>query len=89
MDANFANRDFWRQACVPAANGFTKACGTAKLLSIVSCGCTLGGKQWLKPETVDLIFREQTNGPDLVSSAKTRFGIGFELNGVRDGVAGY
>jgi len=89
MDADFANQDFWRQASVPAANGFTNARGIAKLLSIISCGGTLDGKQWLKPETVDLIFREQANGPDLVITAKTRFGIGFGLNGVGDGGAGY
>lgn len=89
MDANFANQDFWRQACVPAANGFTNARGIAKLLSIISCSGTLDGKQWLKPQTVDLIFEEQTNGPDLVISAKTRFGIGFGLNGVEDGGAGH
>ncbi|KAF3051214.1 hypothetical protein E8E11_005636 [Didymella keratinophila] len=89
MTADFANQDFWRQACVPAANGFTNARGIAKLLSIVSCGGTVDGKKWLKPETVDRIFEEQTNGSDFVISARTRFGIGFGLNGVGDGGAGY
>lgn len=89
MDADCANQDFWRQASVPAANGFTNARGIAKLLSIVSCGGVLDGKQWLKPETVDLIFQEQTNGPDLVISAQTRFGIGFGLNGAGEGGTGY
>lgn len=89
MDADIANQDFWRQASVPAANGFTNARGIAKLLSIVSCGGAAGGKQWLKPETVDLIFQEQTNGPDLVIASKVKFGVGFALNGVGDGGAGY
>jgi CubicO group peptidase (beta-lactamase class C family) len=89
MDADVANQDFWRQASVPAANGFTNARGIAKLLSIVSCGGALDGKQWLKRETVDLIFREQTKGADLVITSKTRFGIGFALNGIGEEGAGY
>ncbi|KAJ4368546.1 hypothetical protein N0V86_009451 [Didymella sp. IMI 355093] len=89
MDADIANQDFWRQAVVPAANGYSNARGIARMLSFVSCGGTVGGTQLLKPETVDMIFKEQTNGPDLVITAKTRFGIGFGLNGVGDGGAGY
>lgn len=89
MDADIANQDVWRQASVPAANGFTNARGIAKLLSIVSCDGTVEGKQWLKPETVDLIFQEQSNGADLVLTSKAKFGIGFALSGVGDGGAGY
>lgn len=89
MDANIANQDFWRNAVVPAANGFTNARGIAQMLSFVSCNGSIGSTKLLKPETVDLIFNEQTNGPDLVITAKTRFGIGYGLNGVGEGGAGY
>ena len=88
MDANIANQDFWRSAVVPAANGHTNARGIAKILSFVSCNGTIGDKQLLKPETVDLIFEEQTLGPDLVIATKARFGIGYGLNGVGDGGVG-
>ncbi|KAF3035548.1 hypothetical protein E8E12_003689 [Didymella heteroderae] len=89
MNADIANQEFWRKASVPAANGYTNARGIAKMLSFVSCGGKVGDRQLLKPETVDLIFNEQTNGPDLVITAKTRFGIGFGLNGVGGEGAGY
>lgn len=80
MDASIANQDSWRSAVVPAANGNTNARGMARLLSFISCNGSVGGTRLLSPETVDLIFREQTLGPDLVISARTRFGIGFALN---------
>ena len=82
MDATIANQDFWREAVVPAANGFTDARGIGRLLSFVSCKGTIGEKTLLKPETVELIFNEQTRGPDLVLSSTLRTGIGFGLNGV-------
>jgi CubicO group peptidase (beta-lactamase class C family) len=88
-DANIANQDFWRSAVVPAGNGYTNARGIAKLLSFISCNGTIGSTTLLKPETIDLIFKEQTLGPDLVISVKTRFGVGYGLNGVGDGGAGY
>ena len=33
----------------------------------------------LSPDTIDLIFREQTNGVDLVLGIPLRFGIGYGL----------
>jgi CubicO group peptidase (beta-lactamase class C family) len=82
MDATVANQDFWREAVVPAANGFTDARGIGRMLSFVSCKGTIGEKTLLKPETVDLIFKEQTRGPDLVLSSTLRTGLGFGLGGV-------
>ncbi|KAF3003209.1 hypothetical protein E8E13_009728 [Curvularia kusanoi] len=82
MDATVANGDLWRSSVVPAANGFTDARGIGRLLSFVSCKGTIGDKKLLKPETVDLIFNEQTRGPDLVLTNKMRTGIGFGLNGI-------
>lgn len=89
MDANIANQEFWRNAVLPAVNGFTNARGIARLLSFISCNGTIGDKKLLSPQTVDLIFNEQTHGPDLVISTKTRFGIGYGLNGVSPGGAGH
>lgn len=82
MDASIANQDFWRAAVVPAANGFTDARGIGRLLSFVSCKGTVGETTLLKPETVDLIFKEQTRGRDLVFSSEMVTGIGFGLSGV-------
>lgn len=89
MDANVANQDLWRGSVVPAANGYTNARGIGSLLAFVSCNGTIGDKKILKPETVDLIFQEQTNGPDLVITSKVRAGIGYALSGVGPGGAGH
>ncbi|KAF2622366.1 beta-lactamase [Macroventuria anomochaeta] len=89
MDANIANQDFWRSAVVPAANGNTNARGIARLLSFISCNGTVGDTKLLDPKTVDLIFNQQTLGPDLVITAKARFGVGYGLNNPGPGGAGY
>lgn len=89
MDANIANQDLWRSAVVPAANGYTNARGLARLLSFVTCNGTIGSTALLKPSTIDLIFNQQTLGPDSVISVTTRFGIGFGLNGAGPGSAGH
>lgn len=39
----------------------------------------VNGVRWLSDRTIDLTFREQSNGIDLVLGAPTRFGIGFGL----------
>jgi CubicO group peptidase (beta-lactamase class C family) len=39
----------------------------------------VGGVRLLRPETIDLIFRDQSNGIDLVLGVPLRFGIGFGL----------
>lgn len=82
MDASIANEEFWRNAKVAAANGHSNARGMARLSSFISGNGTVDGKTLLSPETVDLIFKEQTFGPDLVIGAETKFGIGYGLVGV-------
>ncbi len=42
-------------------------------------GGKANGVQLLRPETIDLIFQEQSNGLDLVLFVPLRFGIGFGL----------
>jgi CubicO group peptidase (beta-lactamase class C family) len=37
------------------------------------------GVQLLSPKTIDLVFREQANGVDLVLGVPFRFGIGYGL----------
>jgi CubicO group peptidase (beta-lactamase class C family) len=81
MDASTANKPFWRKAAVGAANGHTNARGIARLLSVISLGGTVDGVKLLSPSTIDLIFKPQIFGPDLVVSSKLRFGIGYGLNG--------
>lgn len=69
----------WRQAEIGAANGHGNARSIARLQSIVSGGGVLDGRTWLSPDTVDAIFREQSDGLDLAILTPLRFGIGYGL----------
>lgn len=82
MHASIANQAVWQDAIIPAANGSSNARGIARLLSFISCNGTVRGVKLLTPSTIDLIFTEQTRGPDLVLGAATRFGVGYGLSGV-------
>ncbi|MFY9930301.1 MAG: serine hydrolase domain-containing protein [Streptosporangiaceae bacterium] len=74
-----ANTPGWRGADIGAANGHTNARGIARVMSVVSRGGEVDGVRLLSPETIDLIFREQTNGVDLALGLPIRFGIGYGI----------
>jgi CubicO group peptidase (beta-lactamase class C family) len=78
-DASNANTAAWRQADIGAANGHGNARSVARILSVVSRGGAIDGIRLLRPETIELIFREQSNGIDLVLGVPLRFGIGYGL----------
>lgn len=69
----------WRRAEVPAANGHGNARSVALVQSVVACGGSAHGVSLLSPATVEMIFREQSNGVDLVLGLPQRFGIGYGL----------
>jgi CubicO group peptidase (beta-lactamase class C family) len=74
-----ANTPDWRQADIGAANGHGNARSVARILSVISRGGEVDGVRLLSPQTIDLIFREQANGTDLVLGVPLRFGIGYGL----------
>jgi CubicO group peptidase (beta-lactamase class C family) len=78
-DASDANTPGWRRADIGAANGHANARSVARILSVISRGGEVDGIRLLRPETIDLIFREQANGIDVVLGAPLRFGIGYGL----------
>src|SRR5215469_15827842 len=78
-DANYANTPEWRLADIGAANGHGNARSVARILSVLSRGGEVDGVRLLGPETIELIFREQANGIDLVLGVPMRFGIGYGL----------
>ncbi|HUA42896.1 MAG TPA: serine hydrolase domain-containing protein [Streptosporangiaceae bacterium] len=78
-DASNANTAAWRQADIGAANGHGNARSVARILSVISRGGAVDGIRLLRPETIELIFREQSNGIDLVLGVPFRFGIGYGL----------
>jgi CubicO group peptidase (beta-lactamase class C family) len=78
-DASDANTPGWRRADIGAANGHGNARSVARILSVVSRGGEVDGVRLLSPETIELIFREQANGIDVVLGVPLRFGIGYGL----------
>jgi CubicO group peptidase (beta-lactamase class C family) len=48
-------------------------------MRVMSLGGSTGGVRLLKPETVELVFEQQSEGVDLVLEAPFRFGIGYCL----------
>ncbi|WP_329544386.1 beta-lactamase family protein [Streptomyces sp. NBC_01356] len=69
----------WRRAEIGAANGHGNARSLARIHSVVACGGTLDGVRLLSPRTIELIFGQQSDGPDLVLGAHVRFGLGYGL----------
>ena len=69
----------WRKAEIGAANGHGNARSVARIQAIVANGGTVDGVTLLSPETIELIFDEQSYGTDLVLGLPVRFGMGYAL----------
>ncbi len=78
-DAANANTAAWRRADMGALNGHANARSVVRIIKALSLGGTVDGVRLLSPETIDLIFDEQSHGTDLVLGVPLRFGIGFAL----------
>ncbi len=78
-DAAAANTPDWRRADIGAANGHGNARSVARVMSVLSRGGEVDGVRLLSPATIDLVFREQSNGMDLVLGVPMRFGLGYGL----------
>jgi len=79
LPAAAANTPGWRNATLGAVNGHGNARSVARVLSVLSLGGEAGGVRLLKPETIDVVFDEQSHGVDLVLGVPLRFGIGYGL----------
>ena len=73
-------QEWWRRAEIPAANGQGNARSVATVQSVVACGGEARGTRLLSEAGVEALFREQSNGPDLVLGVPLRFGLGFGLS---------
>ena len=69
----------WRRADIGAANGHGNARALARALSPIALGGKANGVELLSPDTIELIFHEQSSGIDQVLLIPLRFGIGFGL----------
>jgi CubicO group peptidase (beta-lactamase class C family) len=79
IDALWSRNAAWRKAEIPAANGHGNARSVVRAQTPVACGGSAFGVDLLRPETVERIFDEQTNGTDLVLGVPLRFGMGYGL----------
>ncbi|MFE3725115.1 serine hydrolase domain-containing protein [Nocardia sp. NPDC059154] len=79
LDADAANTAPWRRADLGAYNGHGNARSLARIMSAIPRGGTVDDITLLSPATIELIFQEQSNGPDLVLGVPLRFGIGYGL----------
>lgn len=78
-DATAAWSDGWRAADIGAANGHSNARALARIQSVMANGGAVDGVRLLSPETIELVFDQQSDGPDLVLGEHLRFGIGWSL----------
>ncbi|QYB06597.1 beta-lactamase family protein [Rhodococcus sp. USK10] len=78
-DASASWSDAWRRAENGAAGGQGNARSLARIQSVVACGGELDGVRLLSPDTISLIFEEQSNGVDLALGQPIRFGVGYGL----------
>ena len=69
----------WRRADIGSANGHGNARSLVRALSPISLGGMANGARLLRPDTIELIFREQAHGTDLVLAMPARWGVGFAL----------
>ncbi|KAH6667002.1 beta-lactamase/transpeptidase-like protein [Halenospora varia] len=81
LDQKFVGTRQWKEAEIGAANGHGNALSIATMLSLISLGGEANGVRLLSQKTIDLIFREQSRGRDLVTGENFQFGIGYALTG--------
>ena len=81
LDPIVAHKAYWRNSEIAASNGHSNARGLARILSAIPNGGVVDGHKIISPETIELIFREQSNGLDLVLGKPLRFGIGYGIGG--------
>ncbi|QBS40905.1 serine hydrolase [Nocardia sp. CS682] len=79
LDLQQANSAAWRQAEIGAVNGHGNARSVARIQSLVSNGGTVDGRKMLSERTIELIFEQQSDGPDLALLLPLRFGLGYGL----------
>lgn len=78
-NGNNAGTEAWRRAEIGAANGHSNSRALSKIMSAIALGGEVDGVRLLSPETIDLIFEEQSHGVDMVIHRNVQFGIGYGI----------
>lgn len=81
VSVSVVKENWWRKADISGANGHSNARALNLILSAISNGGVVNGNQIISRKTIDLIWREQTNGTDLVLGVPLRVGIGYAIGG--------
>jgi CubicO group peptidase (beta-lactamase class C family) len=69
----------WRRAEIPAANGHGNARSVARIQSVLACGGSVGGRQYLSEAGCRAVFEQQAHGTDLVLGVPMTLGIGYGI----------
>jgi CubicO group peptidase (beta-lactamase class C family) len=80
VKAEYALTPEWRRAIIGGANGHSHARGVARIQSVVSNGGEIDGVRLLSKSTIDRIFRQYSDGVDLVLGIPVCFGLGYCLS---------
>ncbi len=79
-DDSYMNKEEWRKAEIPSANGHGTAEGLAKLFGILSTGCERDGKHIMNESTLKNSLKPLSKGPDTVLfGADINFGVGYDI----------
>ncbi|KAL7953064.1 beta-lactamase/transpeptidase-like protein [Trichoderma compactum] len=76
LDANMLRSETIRKADLSSFNGFTNARAMNRIFSVLALGGEVNGVRLLSQKTIELIFREQSNGTCLATGQVLRWGIG-------------
>jgi CubicO group peptidase (beta-lactamase class C family) len=75
-----ANRAEWRAAEIPAANGHGNARSVARVMAVLACGGSVGGRRFLGADAIARATTEQCHDVDLVLGVPLRWGMGLMLS---------
>ena len=70
----------WRRAEIPAVNGHTNSRALARIFGTLARGGELEGVKLLSRAVIERATREESHGPDGITGAVSRFGLGFALS---------
>ncbi|KAJ6099132.1 beta-lactamase [Penicillium canescens] len=79
LKAEFFNEPPLRRAALGASNGYGNARSVGKIMSIISLGGNVSGKEFLSQKTLDRVFQEEVDSIDLVEGRRYKWGPGFAL----------
>ncbi|KAL6803132.1 beta-lactamase/transpeptidase-like protein [Trichoderma sp. SZMC 28013] len=81
LGAGMLRSETIRKADLSSFNGFANARAMNRIFSVLALGGEVNGVRLLSQKTIELIFREQSNGTDIATGQVLRWGIGYALGG--------